>query len=172
MKMIPLTRGMSARVDDADYDRLRPFYWYALRTEYGWYAAYNGPLGNFYMHRLVLNAPDGVQVDHRNGNGLDNQRYNLRLAPDSGNHANRGCQSNNTTGFKGVTWQDRKYWRVQLKCRGVRYHVGYFSTAVDAARAYDAKAIELFGEFARTNAMLGLLDEAKRGATWGTAEPI
>ncbi len=157
MKEIPLTKSRVALVDDCDYERLLPFFWYALRGRQCWYAAYNGPLGSFYMHRLVLNAPSGIEVDHRDGDGLNNRRYNLRLASDSDNKANRGCQSNNTSGFKGVSLQAGRYWRVVLKCRGVKHHVGYFPTAIDAARAYDVKAIEIFGEFARTNKMLGLL---------------
>ncbi len=157
MKELILTRGKVALVDDRDYERLLPFAWYALKTEWAFYAAYHGPLGSFYMHRLILNAPKGVKVDHRDGNGLNNQRFNLRLAPYSGNHANSKPHRDNQCGFKGVFMQDGKYWRARIQNRGKPYHVGYFPTAIDAARAYDKKAIQIFGEFAKTNAQLGLL---------------
>jgi hypothetical protein len=158
MKTIPLTQGKVVLVDDADYERVIGLSWYVLHTRGRWYAAHHSVgRGRFYMHRFLLNAPADVQVDHWDMDGLNNQRYNLRLAPGSGNYGNRDKKCNNTSGFKGVHLHNGRYIRSRIKCEGRVYHIGYFATYEEAARAYDAKAVELFGEFARTNAMLGLL---------------
>ena len=108
------------------------------------------------MHRVVLQRVVGRPltrddiVDHINHNGLDNRRPNLRLATRSQNAANLGPYANNTSGYKGVDF-NRGKWRARIREGGVRYFLGYFETAEDAARAYDTKAHELFGEFASLN---------------------
>ena len=89
-------------------------------------------------------------VDHINQDPLDNRRQNLRLATRSQNAANLGPYANNTSGYKGVDF-NRGKWRARITQDGVRYFLGTFDTAEDAARAYDQKALELFGEFASLN---------------------
>lgn len=90
-------------------------------------------------------------VDHRNGNGLDNRRSNLRLATQAQNMSNRGRPTNNTSGYKGVSAGRLGGWRAYITSRGKRLDIGTFASKEEAAEAYNAKALELHGEFARLN---------------------
>jgi hypothetical protein len=108
------------------------------------------------MHREVMGVSDPrIQVDHRNGNGLDNRRSNLRIATASQNSANARIKSTNKSGFRGVSWSrsDRRW----IACiwvggrGGSSRRLGSFMSAEDAARAYDTAAREIHGEFARIN---------------------
>lgn len=103
---------------------------------------------NIFMHRLLL--PDAEQVDHINGNGLDNRRCNLRAATPGQNMANRPRRRDNRTGFKGVH-RSGPGFSAQIKSKGVRTYLGYYKTADAAARAYDWAALQIHGPFARTN---------------------
>src|SRR4051812_728933 len=107
MKEILLSNGLVALVDDQDFDALAQYSWHYKLS--GGYAAANSPSESgpvqVRMHRLILQAPDGMQVDHINGNGLDNQRANLRLASRSTNQANTFLSSQNTSGYKGVYYE-------------------------------------------------------------------
>ncbi len=155
MKQIPLTQGKFALVDDKDFEWLSRWKWYYLSNQdRGGYARSNielaeGKWKNISMHHLIMGMPN-EEIDHKNGNGIDNQKHNLRLSTTSQNQANRGKQRNNQSGFKGVTF-DRNKWRVAITLKGRVYYLGKFSNIYEAARAYDKKAIELFGEFAQTN---------------------
>ncbi len=106
-----------------------------------------------YMHRIIMNPPDGKQVDHINGDGLDNRVENLRIATSSENNYNTGKQSNNTSGYKGVSWhKTRKTWQVLIGVGGRLIRIpGVFNSAEDAARAYDEAAKKYHGVFARLN---------------------
>ncbi len=163
MKIIALNHGMSALVDDADFERVTTKHWRVIQPRVGgiiYATGYEGPRKTrraIYMHRFIMRAQAGQEVDHGNRNGLDNRRENLRFCNEAQNSANQKLSVMNTTGFKGVTHLANKYWVGQIHHQHRHIHLGMFPTAIDAARAYDAKALELFGEFARTNAMLGLL---------------
>jgi len=105
------------------------------------------------MHREILRAPARLEVDHVNGDALDNRRCNLRLATDAQNRANyRKPVNARTSAFKGVTrYRDGVQWMSYIKQGGKRYHLGLFDSDVRAAEAYDNAARNRFGEFAWTN---------------------
>ena len=143
-----LTNGMSAMVDDWNVDRLSGYTW-----SYSNGYAVSGTRGNLvYMHQLIIDAADGMIVDHVNGNRLDNRESNLRAASYSQNQANRERSYKNQSGYKGVWLNKRaKRWQAEICVQGKRIHLGYFDCAEDAARAYNTAAIQHFGEFALLN---------------------
>ena len=99
-----------------------------------------------------MNAPPGVQIDHRDGNGLNCSRDNLRLCTNQNNRRNSRKGNRNTSGFKGVSFFKRdQNWRAYIMLDARQIHLGYFKTSEEAARAYDNAAKELFGEFASPN---------------------
>jgi hypothetical protein len=163
---VPLTRGRVAWVDPDDFPLVTGYGWFACqtrsRTELAggrkerWVARgqVNGRKVN--MHRLVMGEPPGVQVDHVRHQTdilgtLDNRRANLRLATSSQQNSNRRGKNR----YKGVWYRPRvgaaRPWRAAVMFKGKRYHLGSFATAEKAALAYNAKAVELFGEFALLN---------------------
>lgn len=116
------------------------------------YAATNIASHKVFLHRFIIEPSAHVKVDHKNHNGLDNRRANLRLSDSSQNNANSRLRFNNTSGFKGVSWRKRdNSWRVVVLWRNKPIHVGQFKDIIEAALAYDAKARELHGEFAVLN---------------------
>jgi hypothetical protein len=161
MKTIPLSRGLYCVVDAADFERLSQWKWHANHPGSNpsrFYALRNRPVrdggkrGIVSMHRQILDAPAGIEVDHVNGDSLDNRRANLRLATSSQNHANQGKRSKNSSGYKGVSFvAQRNNWLAQISVDGKQMNLGRFPTRRDAARAYDRAALEHFGEFARLN---------------------
>jgi len=152
MREIPLTRGLVALVDAADFDLvIAAGPWYAHPDRNTFYARTSyrrdGKKRLVSMHTLVTGW--GF-VDHINGDGLDNRRLNLRPADNSKNQMNRGVPSNNTSGFKGVSRNDLR-WQAQISVAGRRIHLGMFATPLEAAHAYDEAALYYFAEFARPN---------------------
>lgn len=166
MKKIKLGEsGKYALVDDADYEWLNQWTWF-------WSAGYavrktpRPEQKQFIMHRVIMNAPKSTQivVDHINCNGLDNRRSNLRFANRSQNRANGvSPRIKKTSLFKGVSlnkiktlsrykkWYTYYYWKAEITCNGKNYFLGRFKSETEAAKAYDKKAKELFGEFALCN---------------------
>lgn len=149
MKTIPLDRDLFALCDDEDYERLLKFNWSTIRRRNTWYARAHRRIAKWkydkiLMHRFVMNAAPGQQIDHWNGDGLDNQKSNLRFV----NHAQQQMNSPAKNGrqFKGV-FKYRKSWHAQI-C-GKR--LGSFNTAEEAALAYNVAAVQRFGQFARLN---------------------
>lgn len=158
MREILLTQGKVALVDDEDYDTLVLHKWQACKDHGGnWYAQRCRPRTSgklIHVHREVLQAPDGVFVDHRDGNGLNNTKQNLRLCTNSQNSGNAKRRKDNSSGFKGVTVNKRRYghrWVAAITCQKKTFYLGTFDDPAEAARVYDSKAKELFGEFARLN---------------------
>ncbi len=161
MKEIALSRGLVTQVDDEDFENLSAHKWYAQP----------GSKGNFYaarqirirpnkqralqMHRVLINAPDGLEVDHVDYNGLNNQKENLRLATYAENKRHENLRTTNNSGFKGVSRKGRK-WAARICIQEQQIWLGCFDTAVEAAHCYDAAVIKHFGEFAVTNASLCL----------------
>lgn len=152
-KLIPLTRNKKAIVDDDMYEYLTQWKWhYAGR--YARRVIVNGSrIEVIEMHHAILEAPDGFEIDHKDGNTLNNTIANLRICTSGQNKSNRKGWS--STGFKGVFLETRhnpkKQYRARIYINNRCIHLGSFYTPEEAARAYDMKAIELFGEFARTN---------------------
>lgn len=149
---VPLANGKAALVDMADRDIVEPLRW----TKYGRYALTSdlGPK-RVPMHRLLMQPPSTkLVVDHIDGDGLNNQRHNLRIASHSENMRNR-IASGGVSRFKGV-WLDRRAWRAEIQLNGRKIRLGSYTKEVEAAKAYDRAAIIYHGEFAATNKDLGL----------------
>lgn len=159
MKEILLTQGKVALVDDEDYERLNAFKWCAhLSKKTGlWYAerGYHKTKNKMFtlgMHREIMGVVSGIDIDHRDRNGLNNQKDNLRTCSRSQNEGNAKLRKDSTTGFKGVSYKkERGKFLARVQFERKRISLGYFVTPEEAALAYNQKAIELFGEFARIN---------------------
>lgn len=150
---LAMPRGVVAYVDEADIPVLVRHRWYRNANGYAYTLVKRGRREvGVLMHRLILRAPTGVQVDHRDGNRLNNTRANLRLCNQSENSSNARKAAARSSRFKGVTCRrDRKGWRAEIMARGQRRRLGVFHTEEAAALAYDAAARELHGTFARLN---------------------
>lgn len=156
-KLIPLTQGEFAIVDAEDYDRLSQYKWLTKRNCSWVYAARVtsrkvGPQQRtIWMHREILNAPKGMMCDHKDHNGLNNCKSNLRLCTSSQNQQNQKARRTSSA-YKGVSRRkNRNRWTAQICFRYARIYLGCFDNQMDAAIAYDRKAAELFGEFACLN---------------------
>lgn len=152
-RIIFLSQGQFALVDESDFDKIKGFSWHPSwqPRARGYYVMAKIEKKTIYMHRVIMEPPEGMTVDHINHNPLDNRRCNLRLATRSQNQMNHRVQRNNTSGFKGVHLFKRtgKY-RAYIMVMGKEKHLGYFVTAEEAHAAYCAAAAELHGEFALT----------------------
>lgn len=159
MKQIPLSRGLFAMVDDADFEFLNQWKWYAhVFKDFTPYAIRNskrpdGGKTTVKMHRAILgDSAIDAYVDHINGNGLDNRRENLRVCTHAENAQNSRTPSNNTSGWKGACYcKKRRMYESYIRIGGKKKHLGRFFTAREAARAYNDAAIFHYGEFARLN---------------------
>lgn len=159
-----MSRGLVAVVDVGDVDVIARHRWHAQRSRHTDYAVTNvrhpdrAGYTQLQMHRLILGLGfgDSSKVDHQDGDGLNNRRCNLRLAAAQPNRWNSAARDGAVSRFKGVNWhwfRSKKSgkWRAQIAVDGRQRHLGLFDSEVDAARAYDAAAVELHGEFARLN---------------------
>ena len=151
--LIKLTFGKFAVIDAEDYDRVNQYNWCAVEDTHCWYAhTFKRDGSPMAMHRLILNAPKGLLVDHIDHNGLDNRKSNLRLCTNRQNQQNRRPTRGSNSRYKGVHWCNfHKKFRARITHNGIRLHLGYFEDEIAAAKAYDKKAKELFGEFAYLN---------------------
>jgi len=151
-KLIPLTQGKFAIVDADDYDWLNKYKWCAAKIKHTYYATRKKKHKMLSMHRLILDAPPNLLVDHINHNGLDNRRKKLRLCSNFQNLLNRGPNHNSSSKYKGVYWEKaKKKFRARITLNRKSYHLGFFDDEIEAAIAYDIKAMEFFGEFAYLN---------------------
>lgn len=158
--LIPLSQNLVAFVDEEDYLSLIQFEWYALWQNRGrvCYAVRSGPRdasGNqekIRMHRQILNAAPAEIVDHRDLCGLNNRKYNLRIATHAQNLCNRGPDGKNTSGFKGVSFmKSKRKWYASINIGGKRHFLGYRNAPEECAVLYDAAAKIHHGEFAWLN---------------------
>lgn len=164
MKEIPLTRGKVALVDDQDFERVNQYSWryietgkmrkpyavcHRIKTETRF-----GTLRSMLLHSFILDAKVGEYVDHKDGNGLNNTRDNLRVCTQSQNLANsfKSKTGKRTSQFKGVRLRkDNHKYSAQIVVNDKYIHLGFFTDEIIAAKAYDEAAFNNFGEFARLN---------------------
>ena len=168
MREIQLTKGKVALVDDADFDWLNQWKWSAMTANQTFYAIRTDrsitPRVTVRMHRLILGLHKGDirLADHKDHNGLNNQRENLRISNDSQNAANRNILPNSRSKYLGVTHRIDKrngrninYWQAQIRKDGRTNFLGYFPYTndgeIEAAKAYDKAAINIHKDFANLN---------------------
>lgn len=156
MPVVPVGPNYSAVVDQEDFERVAAHSWcphWSGGRKQKLYAQARVKIGDKWrgvlMHRFILGSLPGTKVDHKDGNGLNNSRSNLRYATAAQNQHNSGPRRGR---YKGVSWhrQARK-WVVHIGSNGKRFYLGLFESEEEAARAYDVKCRELHGEFARPN---------------------
>jgi hypothetical protein len=157
MVAISLTQNKIALIDDEDFWLISQYKWYPKRHRNTYYASANGPRINgkrqtIFMHQLLLPSSKEQQVDHKNGNGLDNRRGNLRFATHAENMRNRVGNKTSFSKYKGVDWKkSNQKWRARIRVNNKELHLGCFFDEIEAAKAYDAAATKHYGEFAKLN---------------------
>ena len=151
-RKIPLTKGKFARVDLADYPRLKKYNWSAVKAPNTYYAVRYHRKKEIRMHRQITNAPAHLVCDHIDHNGLNNTRKNLRLCTLAQNALNQKHRKGCSSRYKGVYYHKRdKTYHARIYHKGRSYHLGSFKNEKHAAKAYDKKARQLFGRFAHLN---------------------
>lgn len=149
-KLISLTQGKFALVDVEDYEMVSQWKWYYRKDGYAARGAYPGK--TILMHRVIINPPEDMKVDHINGECSDNRKSNLRICSNTENIRNRKKQVGTSSIYKGVTWsKTNKKWQSQIHTNKRTIFLGHFLSQEAAALAYNMAAIEHFKEFARLN---------------------
>lgn len=153
MKLIALTRGLFAKVDDSDFEELSKKRWKAIKAKVGYYAARTSGEKTIYMHRAVAEASGKKDIDHRDGDKLNNQRYNLRSATRQENKQGFSSKKRGASSiYRGVSFHRRSgVWHAMIRYCGVNTYLGSFRSEKNAALAYDFAARLHFGEFAQPN---------------------
>lgn len=152
MMTLLLNNGMQVMVSESDYHSVSQHSWY-------WNGRYvradikkDDTTAKVYLHTFIMCPDKGQVVDHINGNSLDNRRENLRVCTQSQNLANSRKRKNCSSLYKGVSWNKKnRKWVAYINADKSRVPLGYFRSEQEAARAYDAKALEVFGEYAKLN---------------------
>jgi hypothetical protein len=148
MKILRI-KGQKVLLDDVDYEMLKDYSWCIAVNGYA-VARVGGKV--LYMHRVILKTPRGLFTDHINGDKLDNRRFNLRVCTPAQNAKNQARKVNNTSGYKGVSWDKaKKKWAAYIKVDYKRRFLGYFDDVRVAARTYDQAATVQHKDFARVN---------------------
>lgn len=156
--IIKLTQEQQTVIDDEDFILLKKYRWYSRYDPRlkGFYAVSHTPMVNkvnktVLMHRVIMNAPKGKQVDHIDGDTLNNRKSNLRICTSQQNHFNSKSKSGSSI-YKGVSWhKSQNKWNAYIKANGRLNHLGSFLTEKEGALAYNRAAKKYFGEFARPN---------------------
>lgn len=153
-KLIPTTNGSYILCDANDFEKLSKFFWRELKG----YAYRMAGKKMIYLHRQLLNPPKNRDVDHRNRNGLDNRRENLRICTEAQNcgYARKRLFAKparvTTSKYKGVSWRkDRQRWTAYIGTGKQREILGCFAEEKEAAKAYNAAAVRIYGDFAELN---------------------
>lgn len=153
VRQIPLTQGKVALVDEEDYEMVSQFKWYAHLAHNIWYARRSVHTPRQFairLHRFILDAPSDMQVDHINGDGLDNRRANLRLCTETENNRNARKKPGSSR-FKGVHWHKASCkWCAAIQVNLRRLHLGLFDSEEAAHRAYCEASAKYHGKFGRT----------------------
>ena len=161
MKKIKLTQGKVAFVDDKDFEFLNQWKWHTNKIKGIWYAFRGirepkiakyvyGKVKRIAMHRVILQAKKGQYGDHKDGNGLNNQRYNIRTCTNSQNLRNSKKQKGTTSKYKGVSSYQEK-WQACIYINGKSKWLGYFKTEIEAAIIYNITARRYYKDFANPN---------------------
>lgn len=145
---LKLTQNKIALIDDEDFERVSQLSWQAHYQKGKWYVVSGSPYQMIYLHRFIMRPDSKIDIDHKDDDGLNNQRSNLRFATRSQNMANSGPR--NGKKFKGIHKNSGRF-RAQITVNYKRIHLGYFDTEEQAAKAYDEGARRYFGEYANTN---------------------
>lgn len=152
MKEINMKHDRKMLVDDEDYPLLNRFNWWAFKSRYTYYAQARIGGKMVLVHRLIMPARKNQIIDHKDNNGLNNQKNNLRVCSFSQNNQNSKNREHNTSGFRGVHYNRRdKMYYCRIGNKGKRLFVGCFKDSTEAAKAYDVKAKELHGQFCKLN---------------------
>jgi hypothetical protein len=155
VKLIPLTQGKFAKVDDSNFEWLNQWKWQAHKNKNNWYAtratgSINGIQGHVKMHRLILGLTDpNILIDHEDGDGLNNQEYNLRICDYAQNSTNR--RNRKRISPVGVHKRAENQFRAMIRVKKKLIHLGTFKDESAAAQAYNKAAIKYYGEFANLN---------------------
>lgn len=150
--LVPLTKGFYARIDLCDVEKVACWNWRAMERNQNVYAVRQEYVGGksqtISMHRVIIDAPDGMQVDHIDRVGTNNIRSNLRLATASENQRNKGKYSNNKSGYKGVSFHKQSgKWQAQIRANGKINSLGLFTSPEQASLAYAEASLAMHGEF-------------------------
>lgn len=156
MKFIELTQGKRAIVDEADFNFLDQWKWFVRNDNGRFYASRKasgpGERKNISMAQVIMDTPAGMDTDHVNGNTLDNRKSNLRIATRQQNIFNTSARKKSTSKYRGVSWYKRgKSWGARIGINGKLIWLGFFKNEIEAAKVWNIKAKELFGEFAKLN---------------------
>ncbi|MGA2093827.1 MAG: HNH endonuclease [Sedimentisphaerales bacterium] len=156
-RRIALTEGEWAKVDPADYYKYKDIKWFTKGNGKNFYAFTSIKTGPYQttlvsMHRMMMNPPEGMVVDHRNNDGEDNHRENLRVVTRSQNQQNRRKIAGTSSKYIGVSRNKKDVkWEASIRRTGKKIRLGRFANEEDAARAYDAAARKFYGEEAKVN---------------------
>ena len=153
--IITTKKGQEIIIDDEDWEKVKDYTWHADKIRNILYArtsTYDGVKQTWItMHRLLMGNPIGMVIDHIDGNGLNNQKSNLRICTNQQNCAN-SRKRHGASQYKGICWHnDTKKWSAHICSHWHQSFLGYYENEIDAAVAYNIAAKRLFGEFANLN---------------------
>jgi len=157
MKKINLSgkHKLQAIVDNDDYEYLSFFDWYAIETNGKFYAVRSEKRSIIFMHRVIMKTPEKLVVDHKDGNGLNNQKSNIRNCTIQQNCMNRSLRSDSKTGYKGVS-KTKRGWKARVFHGKKTIYNKTFNNIEDAIKAYKEAAKKAFGDFAKEDSAMNL----------------